>query len=100
VSESFAQYVNTITPADPDSLHGPANNDAPMPGRPKKEKAVTIRANIQTSMRLAALLVVAAIMIATSYGIAMAVRSGGCIIAQKVERTAEVAAHALRRLDA
>jgi hypothetical protein len=61
---------------------------------------MTIRANIQTSMRLAALLVVAAIMIATPYGIAIAVRSGICTIAEKVDRTADVGVHALRRLDA
>jgi len=103
VSESFARFVNTITPADPDSLHGPAYNDAPMP-RPcknKKEKAMTIRARLQTSLRLAALLIVTAIMIAAPYGIALALRSGGCIIAQKAAgRTADVGFHALRRINA
>jgi hypothetical protein len=67
----------------------------------QKEKAMTIRANLRTSMRLTALLVAAAIVIATPYGIALAVRSGICTIAQKVERTAAAAGvHALRRLNA
>jgi hypothetical protein len=62
---------------------------------------MTIRANLRTSMRLAALLVAAATVIATPYGIALAVRSGICTIAQKVERTADASGvHALRRLDA
>jgi hypothetical protein len=93
--------VNTITPADPYLLHGAANSDAPMPRPSQKENPMTIRASLQTSMRLAALLVVAAIVIATPYGIALVVRSGICTIAQKADRTADAAGvHALRRLDA
>jgi hypothetical protein len=60
---------------------------------------MTIRARFQTSMRLAALLVVAAIVIAAPYGIASAIRSGVCIAAAKaVGHAAE--GYALRRLDA
>ena len=62
---------------------------------------MTIRARFQTPMRLAALLVAAAIVLTAPYGIAAAVRSGVCVAAAKAAgRTAEVGVHALRRLDA
>ena len=52
-------------------------------------------------LRLAVLLVAAAIVIAAPYGIALALRSGGCIIAQKAaDRTADAGFHALRRMNA
>jgi hypothetical protein len=45
---------------------------------------MTIRASLQTSMRLAALLVAAAIVLATPYGVAAAVRSGTfCVVTVK-----------------
>jgi hypothetical protein len=103
VNESFARFVNTITPADPDSLHGAARTTRRCPGRArnKKEKAMTVHARLQTSVRLVALLVAAAIVITAPYGIALAVRTGGCMITQKaVDRTADVWFHALRRMDA
>jgi hypothetical protein len=73
----------------------------PRPCKNKKEKAMTIRARLQTPVRLVGLLVAAAIVITAPYGIALAVRSGGCMITQKAAaRTADVGFHALRRMAA
>ena len=64
-------------------------------------RAMTTCARFQTSMRLALLLVAAAIVLTAPYGIAAAIRSGVCVAAAKAAgRTAEVEVHALRRLDA
>jgi hypothetical protein len=74
---SFAAISRTVTAITATDANSPISDRNTRPARPPpKVKAMSLRAGLQTWTRVAALLAAAAIVLATPYGVAVAMRSG------------------------